>query len=97
MSRILLPLDDPNRTDPTPGKLLLSLEDNILTPPGAGDSWFEIYDAWIADTTGEAEPPRGYEEWDEPCAVEDYDAEHERLVNRMKELWGDRWGTWEEE
>ena len=92
MSKILLPLDDPDRGVQVPGK---PFEDTVLTPPGADDGWYAAYDAWLSDDTGGVAPPAGYEGWSTTRALRDYDAEYERLVTALKELWGDRWGTWE--
>ena len=61
--------------------------DIIDTPPDIDDTWHDLYEAWVADDTGNVPPPPGYEEWSVERALEDYEAEMDRLRDHITDLW----------
>ena len=75
------PKDGPDIADGKP------YTDVIHSPPGVDDTWFDLYDKWIYDDTGEVQPPPGYEGWSVERALKDYKAEYNKLEDHIFQLW----------
>ena len=51
----------------------------LYAPLDAPDDWYDQYEAWQFDKTGNVSPPPGYEDWDMEAALEDLEREQQRV------------------
>ena len=51
----------------------------LYAPLDAPDDWYDQYEAWQFDKTGNVPPPPGYENWDMEAALEDLEREQRRV------------------
>ena len=64
--------------------------DIVISPYDADEEWMRQYWAWKTDETGDVPPPSGYEDWNVEAALEDVEAEEDRISAIIREQDTDR-------